>query len=65
MTRIEHEHSKIVYRAFCFKIIDYDRLNSQRMAEKINTRHLFTKEFKFEVVQFFTTMTIFLPITVT
>ena len=26
MIRIEHEHSKIVYRVFCFKIIDYDKI---------------------------------------
>ena len=26
MIRIEHEHSEIVYRAFCFKIIDYDKI---------------------------------------
>ena len=29
------------------------RQNSQRMAEKINTRRSFTKEFKLKVVQFF------------
>ena len=46
MIRIQHEHSKIVYCTFCFKII-------QRMAEEINTRRLFTKEFKLKVVQSF------------
>ena len=29
------------------------RSNSQRIAEEINTRRSFTKEFKFKVVQFF------------
>ena len=29
------------------------RQNSQRIAEEINTRRSFTKEFKFKVVQFF------------
>ena len=55
MIRIEHEHSKIIYRAFCFKI-KFDRMiyyNSQGKAEKINTRHSFTKESKLKVVQFF------------
>ena len=26
MIRIEHEHSKIVYPAFCLKIADYDKI---------------------------------------
>ena len=26
MIRIKHEHLKIVYRAFCFEIIGYDKI---------------------------------------
>ena len=26
MIRIEDEHSEIVYRTFCFKILDYDKI---------------------------------------
>ena len=47
MIRIEYQHSKIVSPAFCFQIIDYDKIEFAKSGRAL------TKEFKLKVVQFF------------
>ena len=58
MIRIEHGHSKIVHRAFCSKIIDYDKIEFAKNGWKkliLDVRLL--KNLNLNWYIFFTTMT--------
>ena len=57
MIRIEHEHSKIVYRAFFFKIINYEKMEFAKNSWKNKYEtFLLLKNLNLKWYNFFTTM---------
>ena len=58
MIPIKYKHSKIVYRAFCFKIIDYDKLEFAKASLKKILDVRLLKNLDLKWYNFFTTMTV-------